>query len=261
MRAKRLVLIGAALLAVLAGCSSSSETRVIIGAGTTLVDSQLMSEIVAAYGEVEPDVDLSVVGLSSAEAIALAEAGDADLIITHARESLGEFLTQHSESVRFDVFASKFFIVADPTISLSAASVEDAFAAIAEQEITFVSRDDGSGTNAAELAAWDRAGVDPSGASWYLRTSTGMGATLQVTDQRHATTLAEHGAFIASQGTLSLVPVANTEIRNPYDLTVVDVGKNPAAMAFAEWLTSAQGVAAITTANVNLFGEQVYAAP
>jgi ABC-type tungstate transport system permease subunit len=47
---------------------------------------------------------------------------------------------------------------------------------------------------------------------------------------------------------------------NPYDLTVVDPVENPAALAFAEWLTSQAGVVVITNANEKLFGQQVFAA-
>lgn len=256
----RWMLLPAVLLAI-AGCSSATQPRVVIGAGTTLVDSQFMAEIVASYGEVDPSAELSVVGLSSAEAIALAAAGSADVIITHFREALDRFLVEHPESTRSDAFISSFFLVADPAIVLSAGSLDEAFSEIASSEVPFISRDDGSGTNAAELATWGAIGVDPSGYAWYTRTGTGMGATLQVADQRHAATLTEHGAFLASETVLSLEPVPNTVISNPYDITLVDPSGNETAAEFAAWITSPDGVAAIMRANVKLFGEQVYSAP
>jgi tungstate transport system substrate-binding protein len=260
MPRRRRVVLGALLL-VLAGCSSSTQTRVVLGAGTTLVDSLFIAEIVDAYAEAEPTTELSVVGLSSSEAIAVAMAGNVDAIITHNHDALAAYLEEHPESERFDVFASTFFIVTPPTISLEVSSVAEALGIIAANEYLFVSRDDGSGTHAAEVAAWDAAGIDPSDESWYIRTGTGMGATLQVADQRNASTLAEHGAFLAAQSALSLVPVDNTDIPNPYDLTVVDPTSNSAAAAFAVWITSPDGVTAIEEANILLFGEQVFAAP
>ena len=87
-----------------------------------------------------------------------------------------------------------------------------------------------------------------------------MGSTLQVTDQRHATTLTEHGAFLASESMLSVVRVENTAMENPYDLTVVDPDDSPAASAFSVWLTSPDGAVVIRNANQKLFGEQVYEA-
>ena len=260
MRRRVFALLGA-LLVVLVGCSGSSETRVVVGAGTTLVDSLLISEIVEAYAEVEPTIQISVVGLSSSEAIALAAAGNADVIITHNHDALAAYLDGHPESERFDVFSSTFFVVTPPSITFDVASIEEALIVTAESAFPFVSRDDGSGTHAAELAAWHSAGIDPSGEPWYIRTGTGMGATLQVADQRDATTLAEHGAFLAAQTSLSLARVENTTVPNPYDLTVVDPSQNAAAAAFAEWITSAEGVVVIEQANDRLFGEQVYVAP
>jgi tungstate transport system substrate-binding protein len=257
----RWLVMAAALALIAAGCSSSGQTRVVVAAGTTLVDSQFMAEIADAYAEVEPSTELSVVGLSSAQAISLAEAGDADVLITHSREALDEFLEAHPHSVRFDVFASDFFLVADPEIDLVADSIEQALSVIAGEALLFVSRDDGSGTNMAELEAWDASGIDPSGELWYIRTGTGMGSTLQVTDQRHGVTLAEHGAYLASESVLSLVRVDDKVIINPYDLTVVDPEADSAAIAFAEWITSPDGVDVIRNANLKLFGKQVYATP
>jgi tungstate transport system substrate-binding protein len=163
--------------------------------------------------------------------------------------------------VRFDVFASDFFLVADPEIGLVADSIEQALSIVEAEALLFVSRDDRSGTNMAELKAWDASGIDPSGEPWYIRTGTGMGSTLQVTDQRHGVTLAEHGAYLASESVLSLVRVDNTLIINPYDLTVIDPEADSAAIAFAEWITSPDGVDAIRNANLKLFGTQVYATP
>jgi len=257
----RWLLIAPVIVLLAAGCSSSGQTRVVVAAGTTLVDSEFMAEIVDAYAEVEPSTELSVVGLSSAHAISLAEAGDADVIITHNREALDEFLEAHPHSVHFNVFASDFFLVADPEIGLVADSMEQALSVVAVEALLFVSRDDRSGTNIAELKAWDASGIDPSGEPWYIRTGTGMGSTLQVTDQRHGVTLAEHGAYLASESVLSLVRVDNTLIVNPYDLTVIDPEADSAAIAFAEWITSPDGVDAIGNANLKLFGKQVYTTP
>jgi tungstate transport system substrate-binding protein len=246
------------IVVVCAACSTPSQSRVVIASGTTLVDSGFMAHLVAAYRTSDPQAQLSVIGLSSAEAIALAAAGNADIIITHNRAALDAFLSQHPQSVRTDAFSSTFFLVADPLIGLDGASLEDALRTVEERGYPFVSRDDGSGTNAAELVAWESIGVDPSAEGWYVRTGTGMGATLQVADQRHAITLTEEGAYLASASVLSLEPVANTVIPNPYDLTLIDPQANRAAASFVEWLVSPEGALAIEETNNDLFGMQVY---
>jgi len=249
------------VILVSAACSSPTRSRVVIAAGTTLVDSGFMAHLVATYEENGRETELSVIGLSSAEAIALAGAGNADVIITHNREALDVYLSEHPESMRRDVFSSTFFLVADPVIELDVASLEDALRVVAERGYSFVSRDDGSGTNAAELAAWQAIGVDPSLEGWYIRTGTGMGSTLQVTDQRRSITLTEQGAFLASAPALSLEPVSSTVIPNPYDLTLIDPSSNGAAASFVEWLVSPDGALAIEKANNDLFDMQVYVIP
>jgi len=197
---RRWALVACVCLLALAGCSSANQARVVVGSGTTLVDSQFMAEIAAAYNEVEPRVSLSVVGLSSAEAIALAGAGNADVIITHDRGALDDFLVQSQAALRFDAFVSLFFIVAAPEIGLAASSLSEALKTVAAEPYRFVSRDDGSGTNASELAAWAAAGIDPSDEPWYTRTGTGMGATLQVTDQVQGITLARRTRGVSCIG-------------------------------------------------------------
>lgn len=260
MRARYLAALVFAVVA-LAGCGGSGQSRVVIAAGTTLVDSGFMAELVASYAQISPDTTLSVVGLSSAEAIAYAQAHTADLIVTHTADALDAFLENHPVALRVRPFTSTFFLVADPSLTFEPASLEATLAVVAEEGLLFVSRDDGSGTNAAELDAWAAIGFDPREEPWYIRTGTGMGATLLVTDQRHGVTLAEHGAYLASSETLSLVVLAGTNIDNPYDLTVVDASGNPEARLFSDWLMSDSGRQAITDANQRLFGQQVYIVP
>lgn len=245
----------------LAACGGSGQHRVVVAAGTTLVDSGFMDELVAAYADTAPEIRVSIVGLSSAEAIAYASAGNAAVIITHNRALLDAYLATNLSSARVDMFSSSFFLVADPTVDLPSGSLGAALVVVAAEGIPFVSRDDGSGTHAAELAAWEAVGIDPTGEPWYIRTGTGMGATLLVTDQRHAVTLTEHGSFLAAQQPLSLVEVDGTLLPNPYDLTVIDPSGTSEALAFAAWLTSSEGREVIVEINERLFGTQVYAVP
>lgn len=228
-----------------------------MAAGTTLVDSGLIAHLVASFSIDHPDISIAVVGLSSAEAISLADAGSTDLILTHSQDRLSAFLNDNPGLQSRDVFASSFFLVAESSIDLSAPSLAEALTIVFASEYEFVSRDDGSGTNAAELAGWQLAGLDPSDEPWYIRTGTPMGSTLLVADQRHAVTLAEEGSFLAAAGELSLMPVANTSVPNIYQVTLVDPDSY-AASTFFGWLVSPAGRAALVIANRDLFGEQVY---
>lgn len=260
---KRLVALALVLAAATAACGGGSE-RVVIAAGTTLVDSGFLDAVVDAYVEDTGNDRPSVLGRSSREVIALGSSGDADLMITHEPVSLYEFLISHPAAVVTEPFASRFVIVAPPGDVFEEPDAVALFGAIADQGAPFVSRDDGSGTHARELALWAEAGVEPSDEEWYVRAGSGMGATLLITAERGAYTLSELGAFLAASETVDLVEVAldsASGLENPYQATVVDPGRSEGAASFQAWLDSAEGRRSITDANIALFGSVVYEVP
>ena len=58
---------------------------------------------------------------------------------------------------------------------------------------------------------------------------------------------------------MALVDEAEDErLRNPYRITLVE-GASDEARAFYEWMTSAEGRAAVVAANIELFDELLYA--
>ncbi|MDH3259527.1 MAG: substrate-binding domain-containing protein [Acidimicrobiia bacterium] len=258
---KRIGLIAAIAALVLSACAT--PVRVIVAAGTTLVDSDILDGLVALYETDHPDVDLSVVGESTAQVLELGRRGGADLLITHAPDLEADFVAEGLAASYEPVLASRF-VLAGPagTGPGIPSTVVDALREIARRGDLFVSRSDGSGTHRKELELWSLAGVDPAGLPWYLETGQGMGLTLQVADQRQAFVLSELGAFLAAAPFLSLeiVPLRDDPVLvNPYQIIVVK--GSPAesgAAAFAAWLRSAGGRAAIISANRDLFGEVVY---
>lgn len=244
-------------------CSAGSD-RVVVAAGTTLVDSGFLEAVVDAYAEDTGFDDISVVGRSSLEAVALARSGDADVIITHEPSVLAAFLEEQPESSVVEPFASRFIVVAPAGWSQGEADAVAAFRSVAERRSPFVSRDDGSGTHARELAIWSLAGIDPSLEPWYVRAGAGMGATLLVAADREAITLAELGAFLSAgeRGSLVEVPLGDAAgLENPYVATVPASVGNARATSFQQWLVSDRGREAILDANEALFGFQVYSVP
>jgi tungstate transport system substrate-binding protein len=237
---------------------------VIVAAGTTLVDSGVIDRLVAEYERVNPTVELSVVGESTARVLDLGSRGAADLLITHAPHLEAEFLTGGKAAGYEPFLVSRFVLVGpgDSRVDGTPISIDEALRRIAGRNETFVSRADGSGTHEKELELWSRAGVDPAGASWYVETGQGMGLTLQVADQRGAYALAEYGVFLAADPALSLelVPLdKDSVLLNPYSLILV-AGTEAEALAaeFAIWLRSDAGRRAVLDANHALFGELVY---
>jgi len=252
-----------ALLLVVAVAACGGQERVIVAAGTTLEDSGILSELVAAY-EVSRAGEISVIGESTQRVLDLGRRGAAAVLITHAPEAEGGFVAEGFAESRQPFVASRFILVGprDRVAVLSGMTPEEAFARIAAEEWTFVTRGDGSGTEAAERAIWGAAAIEPAG-DWYDSTGLGMGATLQVADQRGALTLAEEGTLLGAEPVLTLVRASlapSDLLENPYHVILVR-GASDAARQFVVWLISAEGRDALRTANEEIFGEQVFEAP
>jgi len=248
-----------ALVAVLIACGSPD--RVIVAVGTTLEDSGILSELVAEYEAARP-VQISVIGESTQRVLDLGRRGAAEVLITHAPAAEEAFVAAGAASSREPFAASRFVLVGPPAriAALADMTPEAAFAHIAAAQWAFVTRADGSGTEAAERSIWAAVGITPGG-SWYQATGLGMGDTLQVADQREALTLAEEGTFVSVSGALTIVAAELLDsdlLMNPYHVMVV-AGASTEARAFADWLVSPEGRQALRRANDSIFGEQVFA--
>ena len=258
---KRFGFFGLAAALTLGACAG--PVRVIVAAGTTLVDSGIIDELTAQYEAEHPGIELSVVGESTARVLDLGKRGAADLLITHAPDLEAEFVAE-GLAARYEPLLVSRFVLAGPPASdhETPVSVGDALAGIAGRGDLFVSRSDGSGTHQKEMDLWEAAGVDPRGAEWYVETGQGMGLTLQVADQRSAFVLCELGVFLAAGPSLSLEEIPLFEdsvLTNPYQITVVGGSEvESAADGFAAWLLSEEGRRAIISANNTLFDRPVY---
>lgn len=120
----------------------------------------------------------------------------------------------------------------DPLKIRSRTNLIDAMKAIARTG-PFISRGDGSGTEKMELALWKRASIDPALVAKREATGQGMGATLNVADQRRGYTLTDRATYLALRHRLALVPVYEGDARllNIYHVYVVNPAKHPSVKA------------------------------
>lgn len=263
MRRLGAILALAAAAALAAASCSPQSARIVVAAGTTVVDSGFVDRLAAAFEADHPDVTVSVVGESTLFALELGRRGAADVTITHAPLQEAEFLQSGEASSSSLVFSSAFILAGPAELADLFAGYElpEALRVVVASEIPFVSRGDGSGTHEKEMENWLEAGLRPGGASWYVETGQGMGPTLLVADQRGALTLAELGAFRAAEPTIGLIDMRLDPgaLDNPYTAMVMASSSRPLlARLFVDWLVSPAGVAAIERANTDLFGAIVY---
>jgi tungstate transport system substrate-binding protein len=143
--------------------------------------------------------------------------------------------------------------------------VASALKSIAAAQAPFVSRGDKSGTHAAELRYWKAAGIDPPAAklSGYKECGCGMGPALNMAASMNAYLLADRGTWLAfrNRGELALLVEGDRRLFNQYGVIVVNPARHPhvkkeLAQAFADWIVSAEGQAAI--ASYRIGGEQLF---
>jgi tungstate transport system substrate-binding protein len=240
---------------------------------TSTSDSGLLDAILPSF-EAEYDTRVDVVAVGTGQAIALGEAGDADVILVHARTREDAFVAEGHGTARFDVMYNDFIIVgpADDPAGIDGISLaSDAFAKIAATGATFASRGDDSGTNTKELTLWKAAGMeaDPD-AGWYKSLGQGMGSTLNYANEVGAYTLTDRGTFLAQseslQGLRVIVGGASIDenedpaLLNPYGIIPVnpDKGGIDAGLAneFVAWLTSLE-----TQKRIEVFGKDSFGQP
>ena len=243
---------------------------------TSTADSGLLDAILPEF-EDEFDARVDVVALGTGQAIELGEAGDADVILVHARAREDAFVAEGHGTARYDVMYNDFIIVgpaADPAGIGGMATAAEALAAIAAAEATFASRGDDSGTHTKELSLWDRSGVTPpDGADWYKSLGQGMGETSSSSAaEAGAYTLTDRATFLAQQASLSGLVVLvggasiaenqDTALLNPYGVIPVkpDKGGIDADLAqdFVDWITSLKTQEAIAAFGHDEFGQSLF---
>ena len=193
--------------------AATEETKVIRLSTTTSVnDSGLLGYLLPAF-ETAYGYTVEVQSAGTGKAIAAAKAGNADLILVHSKKQEEAFVTDgfgrivngfEAERVSF---IYNYFVLcgpsADPAGAEAAATVLDAFAAIAEGKYVFISRGDGSGTHTKELALWPAdLGITAEAetfvdyAEWYTSANAGMGACLVMAEEMGGYILTDKATFL-----------------------------------------------------------------
>lgn len=209
------------------------------------------------------NVQLLVVG--TGQALKLGETGDVDAVLVHARAAEEAWLAADNGTHRREIMYNDFVLVGpsgDPAQVKAAPTATAAMQAIAATEAPFVSRGDDSGTHKAELALWQKAGVEPSG-EWYRAVGQGMGAALNTAAGMNAYILADRASWLnfGNKGDLALLFAGDPMMFNQYAYLPVNAVKYPhvkadAAAALEVWLTSDTARALIE--GYTLDGEQVF---
>lgn len=245
---------------------SVGTNDIILATTTSTQDSGLLDVLIPAFEKVS-GFQVKTVAVGSGQALAMGKAGNADVLLVHSPAAEQVFMDGGYGVDRRLVMHNDFVLVgpaSDPAGVKNATTAADAMKAIAEAQAPFISRGDNSGTNAAELALWKKAGITPQGA-WYQESGQGMGATLTIASEKGAYTLTDRATYLAQKANLNLEILLQGDpaLLNIYHVISVNPAKWPivnsaGATAFADYLTSPEGQALIGSFGVDEYGQQLF---
>jgi tungstate transport system substrate-binding protein len=222
------------------------QNAIVLATTTSTQDSGLLDVLVPRF-EKESGIEVKVIAVGTGAALRMASAGDADVVLVHAPDAEKKYVDDGDLVEGRRVMHNDFVIVGpvdDPAGVRGSKAVAEAMKAIAARA-GFISRGDDSGTHKQELALWAAAGVDPRSLAWREETGQGMGATLNVADQKRAYTLADRGTYLALRKRLGLTIAfeGDATLLNIYHVYVVNPAKHKnirieGARAFVAFLVS-----------------------
>ncbi len=214
-------------LMLICGCTGTTtdptpveKQQLRIATTTSLYDTKLLDHLTPIFEE-KYNAEVLVVSAGTGKALEYGQRGDVDVMMVHDRAREDTFIAD-GYGIDRRVFAYNYFVLVGPEpdpAGVANMTPEAAFTAIrekgmADKNVVFVSRGDASGTHSKEQAIWKAAGfnytaeVKGSG-DWYQEAGTGMGATLEMANEKQAYTLSDIGTYLAYKGDLDLVTIVD----------------------------------------------------
>ena len=251
-------------------CSlAHAQERFLLMAGTIgPIDTGIVAALEDRF-EQESGIRVRHLGAGTGEALKIAEKGNIDLVMVHAKSLEDKFVAAGFGTERIPFMYNDFVIVGpaeDPAGVKGMKSATAALQQIAAKGITFISRGDNSGTHVAEKELWQSAGVTPAG-NWYRvfdKGSEGNVPTLTYADKQRAYTVMDRATYLSLKNSIKLriLVEGDEKLLNRISLIPVNPRKfsriNAAdTAAYVAWLCAPDKGQQIVTD----FGKEKYGAP
>lgn len=261
------LLVGASLLMWTPLAALAQPQRsVILSTTTSTQDSGLLDVLIPLF-ERRTGYSVKTVSVGTGQALALAAKGDADVALVHAPSLEKKYVADGKLLNRRLVMYNDFVIIGpkdDPAKIRLAKGAAGALKAIEQAKANFVSRGDNSGTHVLEKTLWKSAGVEPKG-TWYLEAGQGMGATLNIANERNAYTITDRGTYLAlgKRIDLPILVEGDRELLNIYSVMEVNPANGPrvnvaGGKAFADFMVAPETQKVIRRFGVEKFGQSLF---
>lgn len=250
---------------VLALPLQAQEPFITLASTTSTEQSGLFEHIIPIFRQ-QTGINIRVVAVGTGQAFQIAARGDADAVLVHDRVGEAAFVAALHGVDRRNVMFNDFVIVgpsADPAGVRGVRHAPAALAGIGKGTAPFLSRGDDSGTHRMELRLWQEAGHTTPAGPWYRDVGQGMGPTLNMAASLNGYTLTDRATWASfrNRRSLQVLVEGDRALHNSYSSILVNPAKGPhvkaeAARRWHNWLTSAEGRAAIAGFKIN--GEQLF---
>jgi tungstate transport system substrate-binding protein len=270
------------LLAVLAGCTSKSETtppkpanpELIMASTTSTRDSGLMDVLIPMF-EGKTGYKMKPVYVGSGAAMTMGKEGNADVLLVHSPADEVKFVSDGFGINRKLIMHNDFIIVGQPSDPAGIKGMKvatDALKKIADAKINFYSRGDASGTDKAEKALWKKIGINvadnsTTNPSWYIQggAGTGMLDLLRVASEKNGYSITDRSTYLANKAVLSLDILVEGDpgLLNVYHVIEVNPVKWPkvnteGAKAFSDFMVSKEAQATISKYGKDKYGQVLF---
>jgi len=217
---------------------------------TTSTENSGLLAVLNPVFEAKYGIKLEVIAVGTGKALKMGAQGDVDVVFVHAPRAELKYVKSADFVARTAVMHNDFVIVGptnDPALLSVASTAKEALYKISRTGSVFISRGDDSGTHKKERALWASANIKPTG-DWYVEVGQGMGAVLNIANEKQAYALTDRATQIAFADKLALKVIfeGDDALFNPYHVMAVNPMKHEGvahglAIKYIEFVTSKQG--------------------
>jgi tungstate transport system substrate-binding protein len=207
----------------------TEPTELILATTTSTQDSGLLDVLLPIFEE-ENNVKVKTIAVGTGQALEMGTKGEADVLLVHAPKSEEELVTSGDAIHRKRVMYNDFILVGpkDNPANVSGEDINTAFKTISEIKANFVTRGDDSGTHKKELGIWTAVTIQPAGDT-YISTGQGMGASLQIANEKNGYILTDRATWLAQEKNLTnlqIVVEGGKDLMNIYHVMQVNPEKH-----------------------------------
>jgi len=197
---------------------------------TSLYDTGFLDRICNEF-EKEYRCKTKIIAVGSGMAFKLGKNGEGDLLFVHDVKGEEKFIKEGYGEKRYVVLKNEFVLCGPKEDKMSLCNnIFEAFKNIYTKNLTFISRDDLSGTDVKEKEIWEKINLNPNGKKWYIQTGNGMIESLRIAEEKNGYILSDISTFLSHKKefkNIGLILKDTKNLENYYSIIPISDKKFP----------------------------------